>query len=53
MTNLSLRDRFKIDAHNSAIASRIISDTMKARLVKYDDPSNVSRKYAKYVPFWA
>lgn len=53
MTNQSLRERFKIDPRNSAIASRIISDTMKAELIKYDDPVNVSRKYAKYLPFWA
>lgn len=53
MTNQSLRGRFKIDARNSATASRIIADTMKAKLIKYDDPENASRKYAKYIPFWA
>lgn len=53
MTNQSLRERFKIDIRNSAIASRIIADTMKAELIKYDDPNNTSRKYAKYIPFWA
>jgi ATP-dependent DNA helicase RecG len=53
MTNQSLRERFKIDAKNSASASRIIADTMKAKLINYDNPAHVSRKYAKYIPFWA
>ena len=53
MTNQSLRERFKIDARNSATASRIIADTMGENLIKYDDPENVSRKYAKYIPYWA
>ena len=36
----------------SAIASRIIRETMEAGLVKpYETP--MSKKYAKYVPFWS
>lgn len=52
MTNASLRERFGIEAHNSAIASRIIRETMEAGWVKpYETP--MSKKYAKYVPFWS
>ena len=53
MTNQSLRDRFKINDKNSAIASRIIKDTISAELIKEDDPHSSSRKFAKYIPFWA
>lgn len=53
MTNQSLRNRFHIDEKNSAIASRIIRDTLEAKRIKEDDPGSKSRKYASYVPFWA
>jgi ATP-dependent DNA helicase RecG len=53
MTNQSLRNRFHIDEKNSAIASRIIRDTLEANMIKEDDPGSKSRKYASYVPFWA
>ena len=52
MTNASLRERFGIETHNSAIASRIIRETMEAGFVRaYETP--MSKKYAKYVPFWS
>lgn len=53
MTNQSLRERFKIEEKNSAIASRILKDTLRAELIKEDDPESRSKKYAKYIPFWA
>ena len=52
MTNSSLRERFRIEAHNSAIASRIIADAIDERLIKAYDPEQ-GKKFAKYVPFWA
>ncbi len=52
MTNSSLRERFGIEEHNSAIASRIIRDTIEDKLIKPYDLSQ-GKKYAKYVPFWA
>lgn len=52
MTNQSLRNRFQIDPANYSIASRIITDTLAAHLIKLDD-SNRSRKFAQYVPVWA
>jgi hypothetical protein len=33
-------------------ASRIISDTIDAELIKPYDPDNKAKKHAKYVPFW-
>lgn len=53
MTNQSLRKRFKIEEKNAAIASRIIRDTLESELVKLDDPESKSRKFVKYIPFWA
>jgi len=53
MSNESLRERFKIEAKNAAIASRIIKDTFEAGLIKEDDPESKSRKHRSYVPFWA
>lgn len=53
MTNSSLRHRFSIEDKNYAMASRIIADTIKAKLVKPYDPENTSKKHARYVPFWA
>jgi predicted HTH transcriptional regulator len=52
MTNASLRERFGIEPKNSATASRIIRDSVDAKLIKLYDPGQ-SRKYAKYVPFWS
>ena len=53
MTNQSLRERFKINKSNYSIVSRIIKDTLSERLIKYADPKGSSKKYAKYIPFWA
>ncbi len=53
MTNQSLRHRFGIGEKNAATVSRIIKDTLKAGLIKDNDPDTNSRKYAKYIPFWA
>ena len=53
MTNQSLRERFQIEEQNAAIASRILKETLKEGLIKDDDPSSKSRKYKRYIPFWA
>ncbi len=47
------RTRFSIEEKNYAMASRIIADTIEAGLIKPYDPTSTSKKYAKYVPFWA
>jgi predicted HTH transcriptional regulator len=53
MTNTSLRERFAIDERNYSIASRIIADTIKAKMIKLFDPESSSKKHASYVPIWA
>lgn len=52
MTNASMRQRFRIEEHNAARASRIIAETLEAELIKPFDP-NQGKKYSSYVPFWA
>lgn len=52
MTNTSLRERFGIEPHNSAMASRIIKETLETKLIRPYNES-ASRKFMKYVPFWA
>ena len=47
------RDRFKIEDKNAAIASRIIKEALNAKVIKEDDPESNSKKYKKYIPFWA
>ncbi|MCP5501460.1 MAG: putative DNA binding domain-containing protein [Leptospiraceae bacterium] len=52
MTNYSLRQRFSIQEKNSAVASRIIRDTLAKKLIKpYDE--DAAKKQLKYVPHWA
>lgn len=53
MTNQSLRERFQLREEKSETVSRIIRDALDAGRIKLDDPESTSKRYAKYVPFWA
>jgi predicted HTH transcriptional regulator len=53
MTNQSLRERFNLPERKSAIASQVIAATTEAGLIKSDEKVGTSRKYARYLPFWA
>lgn len=53
MTNASPRKRFAIADQNYAMASRVIGEPIEAGLIKPFDPTNRSRKHARYVPLWA
>lgn len=53
MSNQSLRERFKLPDEKSETFSRIIRETIAAGLVKPDSPEKTSKRYARYVPFWA
>jgi len=53
MTNQSLRQRFGLPESKSAIVSQAIAATVEAGLVKLDEKVGASKKYARYVPFWA
>ncbi len=53
MTNQTLRQRFHLPESKSAIVSQIIAATIEAGLVKADETIGPSRKFARYLPFWA
>jgi predicted HTH transcriptional regulator len=53
MTNQTLRERFKLPESKSALVSQIIAATLEAELIKQDSKAGGSRKFARYVPFWA
>jgi ATP-dependent DNA helicase RecG len=53
MTNQSLRERFKLPDERSAAVSRIIADAVEAKLIRNDDAERQSKRYSRYVPFWA
>lgn len=53
MTNQSLRERFKLGESKSAVISQIIAAAIESGLVKPDELVESSRKFARYLPFWA
>lgn len=52
MTNESFRGRLNIKQENYSIASRIIADTLEAKLIRLDEGSR-SRRFSAYLPIWA
>jgi len=52
MTNSSLRERFGIDPKNSATATRLMKEALKAGAVRLHD-SDAPPKLRRYVPHWA
>ena len=53
MTNHSLRERFGLRETRAAVVSQIINATIEAGMIKPDETVGNSRKYARYLPFWA
>jgi hypothetical protein len=53
MTNQSMRERFHLAESKSASVSQVIAATMEAKMIKSDEKVGASRKYARYLPFWA
>jgi len=53
MTNQSLRERFQLPESKSAITSQIIAQAIEAGKIKPDEKVGASRKFARYLPFWA
>ena len=52
INNQSLRERFELSKNDSSIASRIISDTLEAGLIKPADIETASKKYMSYIPYY-
>jgi ATP-dependent DNA helicase RecG len=53
MTNTTLRERFKLPVSKSETVSRIIGDALQQGKIKPEDPANTSRRYARYIPWFA
>ena len=53
MTNQSLRQRFGVSEGSANIISQIISSAVEQNLIKNDPNAPDSRRYARYIPFWA
>jgi ATP-dependent DNA helicase RecG len=53
MTNQSLRERFHLPENKSAIVSQIIASSIEVGLIKPDEKVGASKKFARYLPFWA
>jgi predicted HTH transcriptional regulator len=53
MTNQSLRERFHLPESKSAVVSQVIAAAIETGLIKPDEKVGASRKYARYLPFWA
>ena len=53
MTNQSLRERFRLPESKSAVVSQTISAAIDTGMVKSDESVGGSRKFARYLPFWA
>lgn len=52
INNQSVRQRFELSKNDSSIASRIISDTVEAGLIKPADNETASKKYMTYIPYY-
>jgi predicted HTH transcriptional regulator len=53
MTNQTLRERFGLGEAKQATVSQVISATIEAELIQLDASAGESRRYARYLPFWA
>lgn len=53
MTNQSLRQRFGLPVSKTAIVSQAIAATVDEKLVKLDEKVGTSRRFARYIPYWA
>lgn len=51
VTNTTLRERFGIEAKNSATASRLIKEALEGKAIRLHDES-APPKLRKYVPWW-
>lgn len=52
MTNSSIRERFGINTHNAAYASKILKEAIEAGMIVVQD-STIGTRNRSYLPFWA
>jgi len=53
MTNQSLRERFHLAESKSASVSQVIAAAIETGVIKPDEKVGASRKFARYLPYWA
>lgn len=53
MTNKSLRERFHLQTTRSKDISQIISQAVRDERIRPDEKSGTSKRFARYVPYWA
>jgi ATP-dependent DNA helicase RecG len=53
MTNESLRKRFGLPDEKAESVSRILRDTVDAGHIQLQDADSKSKRFARYVPYWA
>jgi predicted HTH transcriptional regulator len=53
MTNQSLRERFGLAERSGNSISQIITNALEQKLIKRDPNAPDSRKFARYLPYWA
>jgi hypothetical protein len=53
MTNQTLRERFHLPETKVASVSQVIAAAIETKLIKSDEKVGGSRKFARYLPFWA
>lgn len=53
MTNQSLRERFHVPESKSAVVSQVIAAAIEAGQIKPDEKVGTSRRFARYLPYWA
>ncbi len=50
--NMSVRERFNLNKNQTVLASRILSDTQQAGLIKPVNPEMEAKRYYAYIPYY-
>lgn len=53
MTNTSLRERFKMHEKQRSMISRLIKESLEAKVIRVKDINGKSNKQSEYLPYWA
>lgn len=53
MTNSSFRERLNLDEASARTVSKILSGLVEKKIIKKVSDNGDSKKYARYVPYWA
>jgi len=53
MTNQTLRERFDLPEAKADVVSGVIKNTVDEGMIRLEDPESTSKRYARYVPYWA